>query len=113
MEAFLAKMFPKLKQKKKIPDYRFQQAPMSDNTWVEITSGKYSGIVFSYGTVRFEHEIGYPKLSFEYNVLHSGEHDLHGLIRDDEFVTIIGDILTDIIIKDGQNRTNNPQELDL
>lgn len=101
------------KPKKKIPDYRFQEAPMSDGTWVEITTGEYANVVYSYGKVSFSDELGVPKLQFGYSILHSGQYDLETLQGDQNFVTIIGDILTDIIIKNEPTREIDPEEPDL
>jgi hypothetical protein len=71
---------------------------MDDSTWVEITSGIYKGVVLSYGMVKFSEEFGMPKLQFGYTILYSGQHDKEVLQNDSDFVTMIGDILTDIII---------------
>jgi hypothetical protein len=109
MVALWERMF----QKKKLPKYRFQNSPVDDVTWVQITDGRYSSVVFSYGTVRFSWELDIPKLQFSYNILHSGNHDPDLLKNDQEFVTMMGDILTEIIIANEPIRTNNPQESDL
>jgi hypothetical protein len=101
------------KPKKKIPEYRFQEAPMSDGTWVEITTGEYANVVYSYGKVSFSDELGVPKLQFGYSILHSGHYDLDGLQTDQNFVTIMGDILTDIIIKNEPTRKIDTEESDL
>ena len=98
--------------KKQKPKYRFQYRE-GDTTWVEITSGTYAGVIFSYGTVKFVPESIVAKLQFTYTILHSGEHDLEGLKDDAEFVTVMGDILTEIIIENEPTRTNNTEEPDL
>jgi len=103
----------KIFQKKKLLKYKLQNSPVDDATWVEITDGKYSSVVFSYGTVRFSWELDIPKLQFSYDILHSGNHDSDLLKNDQEFVTMMGDILTEIIITNEPIRTNNPQESDL
>ena len=110
MAAFLEKM--KFWKKKK-PQYRFQTSEENESTWVEITSGKYAGVIYSYGTVRFVPEFGVAKLQFNYDILHSGEHSKEVLKNSQEFVTIIGDILTEIIIENEPIRTNNSEESDL
>lgn len=110
MVALWEKMFQK---KKKPPKYRFQNSPEDDATWVEITEGKYSSVIISYGMVRFSWELDIPKLQFSYNILYSGNHDPDLLKNDQEFVTIMGDILTEIIIHNESIRTNNSQESDL
>ena len=110
MEALWEKIFQK---KKKLPKYKFQQSPWDDATWVEITEGKYSSVVFTYGTVRFSWELDIPKLQFSYDILHSGEFDLDLLKNDQDFVTMVGDILTEIIIENESTRTDNPKEPNL
>lgn len=95
------------------PQYRFQHSPYDDATWVEITDGKYKSVVFSFGMVKFQNDFGMPKLSFNYNILHSGEYDLDTLQNSEEFVTLIGDILTDIIIENEPTRTDDTEEPDL
>jgi hypothetical protein len=56
----------------------------------ELTSGKFSGVIYSYGEVSFPDE-NEPILHFEY-VLHKGEID-----NLDEFRDIIGDILVTVL----------------
>lgn len=111
MEIFSA-MKPSRK-KPRLPEYRFQNAPQGDSTWVEITSGEYSGVIYSYGTVKFAEEFGLPKLSFNFTVLYSGKHSFEHLQTDQNFITIMGDILTDIVINNEPTRNINPQEPDL
>ena len=100
-------------QKKKLPKYSFQTSDNSDSTWVQITSGKYAGVIYSYGMVRFVPDFGIAKLQFNYSIVHSGEHDIEQLKNSQEFVIIIGDILTEIIIENEPIRTNNSEESDL
>lgn len=110
MEALWEAIFP---AKKNLPKYRFKQSPHDNATWVEITTGKYTGVVLSYGMVRFAMEFNIPKLNFSYNILYSGEHDRDLLQNDQEFVTIMGDILSEIIIENEPTRTNDFEEPDL
>jgi hypothetical protein len=98
--------------KKQKPKYRFQYRE-GDNTWVEITSGIYAGVIYSYGTVKFVPDSDVAKLQFKYNIIHSGEHDRDGLQNNAEFVNVMGDILTEIIIENEPIRTNNTEEPDL
>lgn len=106
MEVFSA-MNP-FRKKPKLPEYRFQNAPEGDATYVEITSGKYSDVIYSYGTVKFSEDFGIPKLNFNFNIVNSGKHNDEVLKNDQDFVTIMGDILTDIIINNEPTRNNNP-----
>jgi len=100
------------KKPKKI-EYRFQQSPWDDATWVEITSGDYAGVIFSYGLVKLNQDSYLPQLSFDYSVLASGKHTIDSLTGNEDFVTIMGDILTEIIIENESIRTNNTEESDL
>lgn len=102
---------PFWKNQKKTPDYKFQNR--DEVTWIEITSGSYAGVIYSYGKVRLNSEIGFPKLEFSYNIIHSGEHDLHDLQDDQEFVIVMGDILTEIIIEYESTREVHTEEPDL
>lgn len=106
----IATLWEKIFQKKKkLPQYRFQQSPWDDATWVEITSGEYTGVIYSYGMVRFSLELDIPKLNFSYNIIKSGNHDEDVLKNDQDFVIIMGDILTEIIIYE-QIRKDNTEE---
>jgi hypothetical protein len=109
MVALWERMF----QKKKLPKYKFQTSEDNESTWVQITSGKYAGVIYSYGTVRFVPDSGIAKLQFDYNIVHSGEHDIDRLKNSQEFVIIMGDILTEIIIENEPIRTDNSEEPDL
>lgn len=94
------------------PKYKFVNY-QENATCLEITAGKYAGVIYSYGTVKFSQEFGLPKLSFGFDILYSGEYDLITLQNDQDFVTIMGDILTEIIIENEPIRTNNSEESDL
>lgn len=103
-------LWPKRPKKLK---YRFQDSPQGDSTWVEITGGKYAGIIYSYGGVKMDMDSGLPKLSFGFTVLHSGEYDIGQLNSDEEFVTVMGDILTEIIIYNESTRVNDTKKSNL
>ena len=97
-------------------EYKFLNMPEEDITMVEITGGKYSGTVFSYGHVRFEEGI-MGQLQFTYKIYNSGQHDYASLLTDQEYHTMMGDILTDIIINQESHneptRTLDSKESDL
>ena len=72
-----------------------------ENQWgVMIEDGKYAGLVYSYGNVRFLEKDGDDAiLQFEYNVLEKIDIDMENLSEDDhvEFRKMIGDILVELI----------------
>lgn len=113
MEVFWTKLTNLFKKKPKKIEYRFQESPYDDATWVEITSGYYSGVVFSYGKVSLNQDSYLPQLRFDYAVISSGNHTVEALTADENFVTIMGDILTEIIIENEPIRTNHTEESDL
>lgn len=110
MEAFWDRI--RFWNKKKTPKYKLENFEDAI-TIIEITSGKYSGVTYSYGKVKFSDEFGMPKLSFGYKIIHSGRYTLDQLQEDQEYVTIMGDILMELIIKNESSRKNYSEEPDL
>ena len=80
----------------------------SKNPWtcIGIKGGKFDGVVYKYGKVTLpekENEDGTLPFQFEYDIV-----DSNGLIREhfnEEFFTLIGDILVDIM--DDQLKEDN------
>ena len=91
-----------------MPRYEFLPQEEDELTQIKITTGKYAGVIYSYGKVNFIPEIEVGKLQFNFEIVDSGELDVLALHEDQNFVTIMGDILTDIILNDDQTRTNHP-----
>jgi len=79
--------------------YTYTLHPESKNQPIEITNGKYKGIVFDVERVSFYEKNDHPHIKFDYNVL-VGEDP-----QTSEFHNIAGDIVVDILereFKDGQ-----------
>ena len=70
---------------------------------IEILHGKYKGVVYTYGEVKFEELDGSGVLHIEFDIITPGKYDPLKLRSDSDFIVIIGDILTGIIIKQGAN----------
>ncbi len=104
----------KLKEDK---DYKFVDFKDLDITGIGILTGDYNGVLYHYTAARMAQEdIGAPKLEFGYTIVHAGEHDIDLLQKDEDFHTIMSDILTDLIINNRYNekiRTNDSEEPDL
>lgn len=82
-------------------------------TGIQIIKGKYKDVVYHYNKARVVEEGALAVLQFGFTILHPGEHDIDVLQNDAELVTIMGDLLTEIMLakaNDEQNRTNNSQE---
>ena len=85
-------------------------------TGIQIIRGKYKDVVYHYNKARVVEEGALAVLQFGFSILHSGKHDADVLQTDQEFVTIMGDLLTEIMLakaNDEQNRTNNFKESNL
>jgi len=104
--------------KKKMPregkDYKFIDFTNSDLTGIMILQGEYTGVVYHYGKVRVKEQGALATLQFGYTIVHSGEHDIDLLQNDEKFSTIMGDILTEILLKQKNEKTrnDNPEEFD-
>jgi hypothetical protein len=94
-------------------DYEFIYLPDEESTAVELTSGTFSSVIFQYFNVKLVEDENPPKLKFQYDIIDPGTHDMDDLKNSQEFVTILGDLLTELIIDNEQTRTDNPKEPDL
>ena len=66
-----------------------------------IKSGKYAGIAFQYGTVKFlEDDNDNCTLNFQYDIITHPEELVLEEIQSKDFGEVAGDILVDILIKD-------------
>jgi hypothetical protein len=96
-------------------DFIFIPFKDSDITGIQIIDGNYKGVVYHYHKVRVKEEGALARLQFGYTIVSPGEHDIDVLNSDEEFVTIMGDILTQILLsktEDEQTRTDYTEEFD-
>jgi hypothetical protein len=96
-------------------DFVFIPFKDSDITGIQIIDGEYKGVLYHYHKVRVAEEGEVARLQFGYTIVSPGEHDIDVLNSDEGFVTIMGDILTQIIMgeaKDAQTRTDDTEEFD-
>ena len=85
-------------------------------TGIGILKGKYKGVVYHYHKARVIEEGALARLQFGFSIVSSGEHDIDDLTKDEKFHTIMGEILSDIIMaqqQDEQTRINNFKESNL
>ena len=112
-------MFNFGRKKKKVPkegeDYKFIDFTDSDLTGIMVLKGDYAGVVYHYGKVRVKEQGEFATLEFGYTLVNPGKHDIDLLQKDEEFVTIMGDILSEILTKSDNEKTRNhdPEEFDL
>ena len=96
-------------------DYQFIPSEDEQITGIGILKGKYAGVLYHYGKAKVIEEGEFARLYFDYTIEHTPNFTVHDLTIDSEFHTMIGDILTDILLKQSNEkiRNDNPQELNI
>lgn len=88
----------------------------------KILKGKYKGVVYHYGRLyikSLEDEEENHCLKFDLVIVDSGKFERKTLENDQNFVELVGNILTQIVIEQAErepyesNRENNTEEFDL
>ena len=74
-----------------IPKYSYVEHPRFEQAGFRIADGKYENVIYTYGKVKPIEEDDKLRLKFEYNV-HENPNDVD--TDSDEFINMIGDILT-------------------
>ena len=105
-----------MKKYKEDIDFKFVDFKDSDLTGIELLTENYKGVLYHYHKARVVEEGELAKLQFGFTIVHPGEYDIDDLTKDEELHTIMGDILTELIMTNKYNeqtRTANTQEPDL
>jgi len=105
-----------MKKYKEDIDFKFVDFKDSDLTGIELLTENYKGVLYHYHKARVVEEGELAKLQFGFTIVHPGEYDIDDLTKDEELHTIMGDILTELIMTNKYNeqtRTDNTQEPDL
>ena len=76
-------------------------------TDIGILKGKYAGVVYQYGKAKIVEEGSFARLTFDYTIINASSFDMNDLQNDEEFVTMIGDILTEILLEKPDEKTRN------
>ena len=90
-------------------EYSFVTREGENQTSIRIENGRFENVIYNYGRVSIpqeENEDGTMPFRFEYNILDNASIPRSDF--DEEFFTIIGDILVDII----ENEDYNASDLD-
>ena len=88
-------------------DYSFINREGENHTSIRIENGKFENVIYNYGRVSIpqeENEDGTMPFRFEYNILDNASIPEEEF--DEEFFTVIGDILVDIIENEDYNATS-------
>lgn len=113
MKSLMVALWEKLTQWKKPKmlkegiDFHYFNFNNTDITGVELLMPKYKGVIFHYDKAGITEEGEVARLSFGYTVVHSGEHDIDDLNSNEEFHTIMGDLLTQILMAQIKDETRN------
>lgn len=96
-------------------DYEFIQSDDDQITGIGILKGEYAGVLYHYGKAKVIEEGEFARLYFDYTIEHTPNFTVHDLTIDKEFHTMIGDILTDILMKQSNEtiRNHDSQEPDI
>ena len=94
--------------------YVYLTTDKEDQTCIGIKGGKFAGVVYKYGEISIGEEvdiIGNMPFKFKFDILDSNGLSRAQFDTDDEWSTLIGDILVDIIDeqheKDSKLESNN------
>lgn len=98
-------------------DFEFLDDEYHGTTLIKILSGDFENVIFNYGTVSVV-EQDPPTLKYEYMISETGNFDLEDLKNNEDFVKLMGDLLSHIIQnyfkdEDGEIRTDNFKKLNL
>lgn len=88
-------------------DFRFIDFKDSEITGIELLLPEFLGVVYHYGQVRVAEEGGVARLQFGYTLVHPGEYDIDTLNANEKLHTIMGDILTYILMAKQQDEARN------
>ena len=96
-------------------DFHYFNFNNTDITGIELLMPEFKGVIFHYDKAGIVEDGEIARLSFGYTVIHPGEHDIDHLNSNEKFHTIMGDLLTQILMAkiEDENRNNNPEKPDL
>jgi hypothetical protein len=98
-------------------DYVLIDSDDGKKTGIGIKTGKFKGVLYHYGKARITEEEYQARMTFSYTIVSSPFIPIDELIENEEFHTLIGDILTDILMSQERAnekiRTYNFEEFDI
>lgn len=88
-------------------DFHYINFNNTDITGIELLMSEFRGVIYHYdkASVTEEGEIAF--LKFGYTVVHPGEHDIDDLNSNEKFHTIMGDLLTQILMAKIEDETRD------
>lgn len=106
-----------MKSYKEGKDYDYVDLPEHGVTGLKLLKGKFENVVYHYNQARVVPQGELAKLEFGYTIIDPGNNDIDDLQSDTEFVNIMGELLSKILIEkerfDESFGENNPQKFDV
>lgn len=88
-------------------DFQLIQSDDDKITGIGILKGRYAGVLYHYGKAKITEEGDVARMTFDYTIVHTPNFTIHELQTDEEFHTMIGDILTLILMETNNEKTGN------
>ena len=100
---------------KEFKDYRlfdYEDINGRKATGIELLMKEYETVAYHYQEARVVEEGEFGRLQFGYSIIHPGNHTITELHEDENFVTIMGEILTQVLMKklDDETGKDNTQK---
>ena len=88
-------------------DFHYINFNNTDITGIELLMPEFRGVIYHYDQAGISEEGEIARLKFGYTVVHPGEHDIDDLNSNEKFHTIMGDLLTQILMAKIEDETRN------
>jgi hypothetical protein len=82
-------------------DFQFHDFPETDLTGIRILKGPYAGVLYYYTNASVEESGHLATLKFGFMIVESANHSKNDLEKDENYVIMLGDILSEIILMEG------------
>lgn len=82
-------------------DFEFYDFPDTDLTGIRVLSGPYAGVLYYYTNAGVEEQGYLATLRFGYITVDPNNYSVKDLETDEKYVTLLGDILSEIILMEG------------
>ena len=96
-------------------DFHYIDFNNTDITGIELLMPEFRGVIYHYEGAKIADDGEVGRLKFGYTIVHPGEHDIDHLNSDEKFHTIMGDLLTQILMAkiEDETRNNNSKKLNI
>lgn len=105
----------KRKMFKEDVDFHYINFNNTEITGIELLVPEFKGVIFHYNKAKIIEEDGIARLKFDYRIVFPGEYDIDSLNSNEQFHTIMGDLLTQFLMAkiEDETRNNNSEKFDI